>query len=164
MPWYVLYTLPRNEKKLSKLLQDKGIEVYCPVQETIKQWSDRKKKVQEPVFRSYIFILLNDYPKDCVEVLRTRGAVRFLWWLGKPGVVRPEEIEAIRNFLNSYKNVKFHSDIEVGESVTINEGPLKERSGKLLSIRGRKAILQLETLGMSLIAEIPAKSLSRTIE
>ena len=164
MPWYVLYTKPRNEKKLSSLLKEKGIEVYCPVQETIKQWSDRKKKVVEPVFRSYIFIFLNDYSKDSVEVLITRGAVRFLWWLGKPGIVRQEEIEAIKDFLDSYKNVKFDFDIRAGERVTINEGPLKERSGRLLSIRGRKAILQLETLGMSLIAEIPAKSLSRKIE
>jgi transcriptional antiterminator RfaH len=164
MPWYALYTKPRNEKKLSNLLKEKGIEVYCPVQETIKQWSDRKKKIIEPVFRSYIFVFLNDYSSGNVEVLNTPGAVRFLWWLGKPGTVRQEEIDAIRDFLNSYKNVKFNFDLKAGEHVTITEGPLKEQTGKLLSIRGRKAILQLMTLGMSLIAEIPAKSLSKTME
>ncbi len=60
MPWYVLYTKSRNEKKLTQLLSEKGFDVYCPLQETVKQWSDRKKKVQEPIFKSYIFVHLKN--------------------------------------------------------------------------------------------------------
>ncbi len=164
MPWYVLYTKSRNEKKLSGTLKEKGMEVYCPLQETMKQWSDRKKKVLEPVFRSYVFVFLNDYSKDNVEVLRTPGAVRFLWWLGKPGIVKDEEIQAIRDFLNSYKNVKLTFELQPGDKVMIQEGPLKERSGKVLSIRGAKAVLHLSSIGMNLIAEIAAQSLLRIAE
>jgi len=81
MAWYVLYTKPRNEKKVTRLLQEKGVEVYCPMQESIKQWSDRKKKVQEPIFRSYVFVKMDDYETESARVLRTAGTVRFLWWL-----------------------------------------------------------------------------------
>ena len=99
MPWYVLHTKPRNEKKITTLLQNKGIHVYCPLREEIRQWSDRRKKVAEPVFKSYVFVYLNDYKEENTKVLMTQGAVRFLWWLGKPGIVREEEIKDVVAYL-----------------------------------------------------------------
>ena len=115
MSWYVLYTKPRNEKKTATLLQEKGITVFCPLQETIRQWTDRKKKIQEPLFKSYIFVHLKDYETQQVNVLTTRGAVRFLWWQGKPGVVRDEEIEAIQYFLNEYRGAEITVSFNEGE-------------------------------------------------
>ena len=160
MPWYVLYTKQRNERKIASLLEEKGIEVYCPLKESIRQWSDRKKKILEPVFPSYIFVHLTDYKKECNDVLITRGAVRFLWWLGKPGIVRDDEVNAIRNFLNSYRDVILTCLPEPGQYATVEEGPLKESVGKILQIRGNKAILRLESLKMNLIAEIPVSFLN----
>jgi transcriptional antiterminator RfaH len=160
MPWYVLYTRPRSEKKTASLLESKNIEVYCPLRETVKQWSDRKKKVQEPVFPSYIFVHLHDYKQECNDVLMTAGAVRFLWWLGKPGIVRDSEVLAIRDFLNAYKNVTLTFIPAPGQYATIEEGPLKEKTGKILQIRGKKAVLHLESIGMNLIAEIPVSALN----
>lgn len=159
MGWYVLYTRSRNEKKLAALLSAKGIEVYCPLQEIIKQWSDRKKKVQEPVFRSYVFVQLTDYEADSVAVLRTPGAVRFLWWLGKPGLVRDEEIQLIKDFLNRYKDAEITMEVKKGQEVTIMEGPLKENTGKIIRIHGKKAILHIKSLGWDLVAEVPLRSL-----
>lgn len=161
MPWYVLYTKPRNEKKTAKLLDDKGIEVYCPIHEVVKIWSDRKKKIQEPVFTSYIFVKLKDYKNEQVEVLSTPGAVRFLFWLKQPGIVREEEVDAIRNFLNEYKNAKISVNMSEGEFVTITEGPLMEQKGKIVKIQGKKAILQLRSLGWNIMAELPLQSLKK---
>jgi transcriptional antiterminator RfaH len=160
MPWYVLYTKLRNEKKTAQLLSLKGMEVYCPLKESIRQWSDRKKKVQEPVFPSYIFVYLTDYKKECNDALETPGAVRFLWWLGKPGIVRDAEVKAIKDFLTEYKDVTLSYLPEPGQYVSIEEGPLKEKTGKILQIRGKKAILHLESLKMNLTAEIPVSSLN----
>ena len=162
MPWYVLYTKPRNEKKTAKLLGDKGIEAYCPLQEVVKQWSDRKKKIQEPVFRSYVFVQLSDYKNEQVNVLETPGAVRFLWWQNKPGVVRDEEIAAIKDFLNEYRNARISVQVSEGEMVTISEGPLKEQSGKIIKVKGNKAILQLKSLGWNVTAELPVQALRKT--
>lgn len=160
MAWYVLYTKPRNEKKVAQLLQNKGVEVYCPIKEEIRQWSDRKKKIQEPVFKSYIFVSMQDYKQENVNVLMTPGAVRFLWWVGKPGVVRDEEIQAIKDFLNNYKNAEITIEVKEGQTVMISEGPLKENTGQVLSVKKNIATLYLKSLGLNLIATIPVQSLS----
>lgn len=161
MSWYVLYTKPKNEKKTAQLLKDKGITVYCPVQETIKQWSDRKKKIQEPVFKSYVFVELNEYETEQLNVLITPGAVRFLWWQGKPGKVREEEIEAIRSFLEDYKGAIFTTDIKEGETVKIKEGVLAGQEGTVIRMKTNKAVLQLKSLGWNIIAELPVPVLEK---
>ena len=80
MPWYVIYTKPRNEKKVAERLQQIGITVYCPMITMIKQWSDRKKKVQIPLLNSYVFVCLED--KEREKVFQVSGVVRYLFWLG----------------------------------------------------------------------------------
>ena len=160
MPWYVLYTKPRNEKKTAQLLEAKSIEVYCPLHETIRQWSDRKKKVTEPLFRSYIFVKLSEYEKEQVAVLTTPGAVRFLWWLGKPGVVRDEEIQAIQDFLNRFRGSRIEVTFQPGDDLKITSGPLKDKSGKLIELRGSRAILQLRSLGWNVMAEFRLANLT----
>jgi len=161
MSWYVLYTKPRNEKKVALLLEQKGVVVYCPTQETIKQWSDRKKKVVEPVFRSYLFVQLDEYKKDSVYTLTTPGAVRFLWWQGKPGVVRDEEIQQIKDFLGLYKDAIITTQIHEGEEVTIKEGVLKENKGKVLRVQGNKVTLHLKSIGLNIIAQVPLQSIEK---
>lgn len=159
MVWYVLYTKPRNEKKMATLLAEEGIEAYCPVREEVKQWSDRKKKVVVPVFTSYIFVRLADYDTQSVEVLEMHGAVRFLWWNKKPGVVRDNEIEAIKSFLNEYKDADITIDLVEGQQVTVVEGPLRATEGKVIRVEGSKAVLHLQSLGLNLVAKIPVQSL-----
>lgn len=162
MSWYVLYTKPRNEKKVTQRLMDKGVEVFCPLKEEVKQWSDRKKKVAEPVFRSYLFVRLDDYKKEGVEVLSTPGAVRFLWWNGKPGIVREYEIQAIRDFLNDYKDAEITVVLKEGEQIKVKEGPLKDAEGRVLMVRGNKAILHLHSLGLNMTAKLPVQALTRS--
>lgn len=162
MPWYVLHTKPRNEKKVTRLLEQKGVRVYCPLRESIRQWSDRKKKVAEPVFKSYVFVYMDDYKEENVKVLMTAGAVRFLWWVGKPGVVREEEIQAIKNFLENYKNAEITVDFKPGEIVEVMEGPFKENKGELIQVRGNIAVIHIKALGFSMKAQIPVQSITST--
>lgn len=160
MPWYVLHTKPRNEKKVTRLLEQKGVRVYCPLRESIRQWSDRKKKVAEPVFKSYVFVYMDDYKEENVKVLMTVGAVRFLWWVGKPGVVREEEIQAIKDFLENYKNAEITVDFKPGEIVEVMEGPFKENKGELIQVRGNIAVIHIKALGFSMKAQIPVQSIT----
>ena len=159
MPWYVLYTKPRNEKKTAALLAERGFIVFCPMQETIKQWSDRKKKVSEPIFRSYLFVHLQDYNSRQVEVLTTPGAVRFLWWLGKPAIVRDEEIQAIRDFLDDYDSVALSISFTEGQAVTVAHGALQEQKGTIVRLKGTKATLLLTSLNWNITAELPLSHL-----
>jgi transcription antitermination factor NusG len=161
MPWYVLYTKPRNEKKLASTLAARGVVVYCPVKEEVRQWSDRKKKISEPVFRSYIFLQLEDYKLQNAEILQVPGALHFLWWNKKPGIVRDEEITGIKDFLSSYKDVEIDIEVLPGDNLIIHEGPLKDNTGTVLYTRGNKVYLKLNTLGIQMVATIPAQSLRK---
>jgi transcriptional antiterminator RfaH len=92
--WYVLYTKPRNEKKVAERLTGAGYSVYCPLHKVRRQWSDRIKTVEEPLFRSYVFIQIEDAKRD--EVFVYPGTVRYLFWLRRPAVVRQSEIATIQ--------------------------------------------------------------------
>ncbi len=137
--------------------------VYCPTQISMKQWSDRKKKVEEPLFRSYIFVNLKNYKEENVEVLTTPGAVRFLWQQKKPGIVRDKEIEAIKVFLRTYSNVQFIESTALlpGDHVRINSGPFLDQEGELIKVRGQRAFLRLNTLGIELQAELPLMAIEK---
>ena len=152
MNWYVLYTKPRNEKKVTKQLEEMGITVFCPLKTVIKQWSDRKKKVQEPLFNSYVFVQLQD--KDRAKVFDAVGVVRYLFWLGKPAIVRDKEIEILKHWLSGeYKNIETQKYIP-GSVVQIDKGPFMGQNAVVNEQRGKKLRLQLETLGVEIIIEL----------
>lgn len=159
--WYAIYTKSRNEKKLAERLSQKGYEVYCPTQTVYKQWADRKKKVQEVLFKSYLFVR---FPlADQLEVLQTPGAVALVKWLGKPAVIREEEIEAIEQFLNDYTDVKVASiNFKEGEQLKVKAGSLQNNFGTLIRQTKHKVVLQLEQLGMSVVAELPKSQVEKT--
>ncbi len=90
MTWFVLYVKPQNEIKVGKALTALGIEVFCPTKKEVRQWSDRKKTVEVPLFKSYVFVKLEAQNRN--QVFSVPGVVRYLFWLGKPAVVRDEEI------------------------------------------------------------------------
>ena len=96
--WYALYTKSRTEKKVYQLLTEKGIDTYLPLIKTLKQWSDRKKWVEEPLFRSYIFIKITE--KERLNAIRTDGVVRMITFQGKPVSIPNKQIEAVRAYIN----------------------------------------------------------------
>ena len=106
LAWNVLYTKSKSEKKVFERLSDLGIDAYCPCQRTLKKWSDRKKWVDEPVFKSYIFVKSPDSESQKLQILNTPGVVRFLYWLGQPAQVRQVEIDEIRSFLGEHQSVE----------------------------------------------------------
>jgi len=145
--WYVLYTKPRHEKKLAERLQSEGWMVYCPLKKTTKQWSDRKKVVEEALFPSFIFIQCEDKDRD--QVFVHASAVRYLYWLRKPAVVRAEEIASIRHWMGevdqSFVTVE---SIPVGSKVRLGAGPLMGTLGKVQEHRADQVTIVLEQLGI----------------
>jgi transcription antitermination factor NusG len=106
--WTAFYTKPRNEKKAADRLISEGYNIYCPTRSVVKQWSDRKKKVTEPVFSSYIFANVNEISRP--EILTNPSIVSNVHWLGKPAVIRDKEISEIRNFLNEFPSAEIVSN------------------------------------------------------
>ena len=155
--WNVLYTKSKTEKKVFERLFNLGIDVFCPFQRTLKKWSDRKKWVDEPVFKSYIFVKSPDSESQKLEILNTPGVVRFLYWLGQPAQVRQVEIDAIRSFLGQYQSVESVS-FDVGLKLNVNQGVLKGSEGVVLYQTKHEVVLRIEKLGMSLVARLPKAS------
>ncbi len=151
--WYVLYTKPRSEKKVYVRLSSLGFECYCPSQRTLKQWSDRKKWVEEPLFKSYIFIKAPESEAQKIEILQSPRVVRFLYWLGKVAEVKQSEITAIQQFLGEYKSVEIAS-FERGAKLTINAGSLQGMEGEVNYQTDKEVVLNIEKLGMSLVARV----------
>lgn len=157
--WTAFYTKPRNERKAAERLAAKGFSIYCPCQTVLKQWSDRKKKVTEPVFTSYLFAKVDEQARQ--EILKDLGIVSNVYWLGKPVVIREEEILAIKNFLNDYDAVAINSaQFKEGTAVDIEAGPFSGQSGEIISIQGKRAYLTIASLGVVLQAEIGLHHLS----
>lgn len=157
--WYAVYTRPRWEKKVDQLLQKKGVESYCPLNKVRRKWSDRIKIVLEPLFKSYVFVKVND--ADKTEVRMTPGVRNFVYWNGKPAVIREKEIQTIQKFLNEYKNVEVRKlDLKLNDRVLIDAGPLMGQEGKVLELRKKIVKVAIDSLGCVLVAYIERNKLT----
>ena len=160
--WYALYTKPRWEKKVHALLTGKKLESYCPLNKVTKKWSDRVKTVEEPWFKSYVFVHINEEEQSKVRM--TAGVMNFVYWLGKPAVIPAREIETIRKFLNEYENVIAEPlQLKKDARVTIKQGLFMDHEAKILKIEGNRVKVVIESIGYTLIASVDKKNLSTLI-
>lgn len=126
--WYVFYTKPRFEKKVNEKLMAKGIETYLPLIKVWRQWSDRKKLIEEPLFKSYIFAHVNE--KGRLAVLQTDGIVRCISFNGKIAVVPDDQIEYVKKIVEfKQDSLKVVSQIYKGTRVKVVSGPLEGMEG-----------------------------------
>lgn len=148
--WFAVYVKSRNEKKVLKLLEDIGVEAFLPLITRIKQWSDRKKKVEEPLFRSYLFVHITQ--KEYYNVLQCNGVVKFISFEGKSVPVPDNQINAIKSYID---DTDLHTvdcaELKEGELVRIKSGQMKDLIGRFVMIKGKhRVIIDIETVGQSL--------------
>jgi transcription antitermination factor NusG len=156
--WFAIYTKPRWEKKVHHLLSEKGLEAYCPLNKVTRKWSDRMKTVEEPLFKSYVFVRVEEDEKTSVRM--TNGVVNFVYWLGKPAVVKDREIEVIRKFLNEYENVMAEPlDLNPDSKVLIRQGIFMDKEATVIKVQGNKVRVVIESIGYSLVALVDKKNL-----
>jgi transcription antitermination factor NusG len=149
--WYALYVRSRSEKKVSEMLDAKQIENYCPIQRLERNWSDRKKIILEPLFKSYVLVRLA--PKAHIPVLQTDGVIGFVTFQGKPAVIRDEEIDIVKQFLQDYEHIQVERiDVNVNDEVTIIHGPLMQQTGQVMEVNNRMVKVMLPSLGFALVA------------
>jgi transcription antitermination factor NusG len=157
--WYAVYTKPRSEKKLANRLTEQGIEAYLPLRRTLKQWSDRKKMVSEPLISSYVFV--NIFQKDYFNVLNTPGAVRYIWFCGKPAIIPSNQIQSLKLIMSQKLEVDCVSSLlPQGTRVKVVSGPLKGITGELMNYAGKhKVMIRLDQLDKALLLTISPKLL-----
>jgi transcription antitermination factor NusG len=151
--WYAVYTRPRWEKKVYGLLLEKGREAYCPLNRVKKKWSDRMKWVEEPLFKSYVFVRLT--ANEMTDVRMVNGIVNFVYWLGSPAIVKDKEIEAIRKFLDEYDDVHVEPlELKKDTKITIRKGAFMNKEAKVVQVLNNKVQVVIESLGYALVAVV----------
>jgi len=156
--WYVVYTRPRWEKKVAGILLAKGIEHYCPLNKVVKQWSDRKKIVLEPLFKGYVFVKIPESLKW--DIKNIDGILNYVYWLGKPAIVKEEEIDTIRKFLKEFRDIEvIDKQLAVHSKVLIKQGVLMNFHGIIIEVIGNKAKVNIESMGIQLSAMFDKKNL-----
>jgi len=154
--WYALYTNPRAEKKVASELSFRGYKHYLPLQTTYRQWSDRKKKVDIPLFSSYIFIKI-DIERDYYNVLEVPGIVKFIKFGKEINAIRSEQIEQIQLLLSNFDEIEIDSNmIGLNENVEVIAGPLKGFKGLTINNQGDKSFaIEIEQLGCFMKINLP---------
>jgi transcription antitermination factor NusG len=150
--WYAAYTIPRYEKKVHEELIRKQVEVYLPVQKVYRQWTDRVKKTEVPLFPSYIFIKGSE--SDRQNTLHTKGVLKFVSFDGRPAKVSDRDINSIKRLEN--EEVEVEQGLIEGSKVRIIRGPLAGFEGTLFSKRGKYRFgVHINTIQQSLSLEVP---------
>jgi len=156
--WFAIYTRPRWEKKVNLLLQEKGIESYCPLNKVKRKWSDRVKTIEEPLFKSYVFVKVCDEEKTTVRM--TTGVMNFVYWNKKPAIIKEKEILTIKKFLDEYTDVHVYSmDLKLDDRVRVTSGSFMDHEGKVLGLRHKVVKVAIDSLGYILVAYIERSKL-----
>jgi transcription antitermination factor NusG len=150
-----VYTQPHHEKEIYWGMREKEISAYLPFIATLKQWSDRKKKVIIPLFSCYLFVLIRHH--DYYRVLNVSGVVRYVTFEGKSIAIPEKQIRLVKDLLKKewveeeVKDILYH-----GAKVEIMAGPLTGISGELIDFAGRKCvIIRLNEIRKSMVISVP---------
>jgi len=151
--WFALYTKPRHEFKAALQLETEDINYYLPVITRLKQWSDRKKKITEPLLRGYIFIFADE--KERYLSLQQLSIVRCIFDHGRPAVIPEWQIENLKKFLNKEADVIVHSGIVLGAKVKILDGPFAGVIGVVKQeVKGKTIAVNIDLLNRSVLTKI----------
>lgn len=154
--WHVVYSKARTEKRVEERLRQHGIECYLPLQKTLKQWSDRKKWVWEPLFRSYLFVRI--VPTQYMEVVSDPGLVRFIFFEGKLASVSEKQIEHLKRLIANEIPLELTSPLlKKGQRVRVVNGPMMGIEGILHDFQGtRRILIQIDGIDQALAIMLPS--------
>jgi transcription antitermination factor NusG len=156
--WYAAYTFPKFEKKVHLELVRRNIEVYLPLQKVFRQWSDRIKKIEVPLFPNYIFIKTADFERR--DLVRIHGISNFVSFESKPAKISDEDIATIKKLES--ENLEVEHTLVEGTLVKVIRGPLAGLRGRLYSRKGKFRFgVRIDTIKQSLSVEIPAAYLEK---
>lgn len=151
--WYAVYTKPQCEKRVAALFSKKKIENYCPLSCVETQNFRRHKLVFEPLFKSYVFVYVTEAETE--QLKKTDGVVNLLYWLGKPAIIKDDEIAAIKEFTNDHRNIMLERTVVNINDVARNfNASSLAIDGKLVTVKNKTLKINLPTLGYTMIAKI----------
>jgi len=159
--WYAVYTRSRHEKKVADEIDRNGYAVYLPLVKTLRQWSDRKKKVEVPLISSYVFVYASE--KERYYILNTTGVSGFVMFEGKAAAIPEKQIQAMKLAIDSNLEIEVSKEVFVaGEQVKVINGLMKGAEGELIRKAHKfKLLIRVNNIGYSLMVEIRASDVSK---
>lgn len=160
--WHTIYTKSRNEKKVLKELEERGIEAYLPLLKKKKRWSDRVKIVEETVLSGYMFVYLPIAKEDRIpsskihmDILNLNGVVCFITSQNKMIYIRDKDIESIKIMLSNMEVDVTTEKYHIGDKVEVIEGPFKGAVANLVEIKGKKHLaIEIETFNRTILSNV----------
>lgn len=162
--WFAIYTKPRHEYKAEEEIRNRSIEVYLPTIIVEKRWSDRKKKVEEPLFKSYLFVKVDECER--INCLKIPSVIKTVCFNGKPSIIPDWQIESLRKILVEKPDLFVTNRIEVGQKVKIIEGPFRDVIGVVTEHKeGEKHLaVSIDLLKRSVLVRLPNDSIIKILE
>lgn len=150
--WLVIYTRPRWEKKVDRLLKMQDIESYCPLKTVINQWADRKKTVELPLFGSYVFVRVSE-PEE-YKVRQTLGVLNFIYYMAKPATIRDQVIEKIKTYTVICPDAEVVDllELSVGDRIRVKNGIFYNQEGTVIRIQGKNVLMIFDHLNCALVS------------
>ena len=150
--WHAVYTKSRHEKKVVKTLESEGFEIFCPMIKTLKQWSDRKKKVTIPLIPSYVFIKIDE--KNRTKILSNPSILNYVFWLGKPAIIKNNEIDRQKCAISKDQIQEFEiRHLSIGDTININNGIVK-RNGAVIKKKTKNYLYaEIKEIGIVVIVK-----------
>ena len=156
--WYVLYVNVKHEKKVFNKLCEQKIEGYLPLVKTVKQWSDRKKSIEEPLFTGYVFVKL--LPHELDKPLYIKGVLNYLCFGKQKAIVQPSEIDSLKYLTQNGYNLSIdEGNIKIGSKVKLLLSSFKDKTATVQSINNESAIVYFESLRQNLKVKAPVSAL-----
>ena len=161
--WHVIYTKSKWEKKVDDKLLQQGFDSWCPVEKKERYWTDRKKIIYVPLFRSYVFVKASK--EDYTKILSTIGVVNFLYFEKKPAIIRDVEINEIKKYLglatpNTSIEIVDLTNLPPQTKVAINQGLFMNRRGEVIKASKQNVFVRLESLNLVMIVEFKPHEVS----
>ncbi len=154
--WYVLFVRSNQEKRVAHSLSERGIEHFLPCYPSVRQWKDRRVKLEMPLFPGYVFVRLPFLER--IKAITVPYVVALVGTRNSPSVISEDEIAWIRQGLEHGKATP-HEYLEAGERVEITDGAMSGMKGILLRRHnGTRVVISLDSIARAFVVEVDAAS------
>jgi transcription termination/antitermination protein NusG len=161
--WFALQVAPRREKRVASILEYKGHEAFLPTYQVRRNWSDRIKTLDQPMFPGYVFCRVQKTGTGLV--LATPGVIRVVSFGGKPCPIANEEIDSLQRIGRSGGDVEPYPFTQVGQKVQITQGPFSGVVGVVVQVRNqRRLVVAVETIFKAVSIAIDALDVTRVVD
>ena len=154
-PWYAIRTKSRHEKIVAKQLEMDGLEFYLPMIQQSRQWSDRKKLIDLPLFPGYVFVRLPHFPSKKVQILRKAGVIGFVGNERGAAAISDDELIGVRLLLMNRIPCASHPYLKVGQRIRVSDGVLRGVEGILVRVGSKNGlVVSLDLIQRSLVIQL----------